>query len=266
LGSAYDYYIDTDAGTITVSDTVTTSFDSFTLLDTHWVSGYESSWFSTPTETEGWLDYGTDENVLSAQGTENATCENYTFVDTDSSNDEYVLTKAVPGQYNVTLTQIESSLTSMSGTTSTGPLGGSYSYVLLSTFSEAVSEVGDTTYDGIVTPFSSSQSVWISDVYHVSGPPVTTATVTTTTTSSSGTGRQDTHRAADSSAGRQDTHPGRQDTAPRPTVRGERSAAVPTRSPGFSRPTTREPRHPGNPDTHKLVGRSNRPGHPPSRT
>jgi hypothetical protein len=31
-GSAYDYYIDTDNGTITVSDTVTTSFDSFTLI------------------------------------------------------------------------------------------------------------------------------------------------------------------------------------------------------------------------------------------
>ncbi len=33
------------------------------------ISGYESSWLSTPTESEDWLDYGTDLNVMSASVT-----------------------------------------------------------------------------------------------------------------------------------------------------------------------------------------------------
>jgi hypothetical protein len=66
LGAAYDYYIDTDNGTITGSDTVTTSFGSFTLLDTHWFSAYNEGWTSNSSLISGPpASTVTDENTFS---------------------------------------------------------------------------------------------------------------------------------------------------------------------------------------------------------
>ena len=162
---------------MTVSDTVTTSFDSFTLLDTHWISGYESAWFSNATEAENWLDYGTDLNTMSASGTEDTTGDSFTFVDTDSSSDEYVLNKTVDGQYNAVVTQIDNAINYMSGKTSTGPSGSSYTYYTSSTFSDVDNGSGDVTAMGVVTPFAFSTTTTLTNVLEVSSPPVATVTV-----------------------------------------------------------------------------------------
>ena len=85
-GSAYDYDIDSVGGTITVSDTATTSFDSFTELDTHSISAYNAGSSSNSTFAENWFDYGDDVNTLDVTGTESSTGDSYSFIDTDSSH------------------------------------------------------------------------------------------------------------------------------------------------------------------------------------
>jgi hypothetical protein len=91
--------------------------------------------------TENWFGYGDDFNTVSAQGTEDTTGDNYTFAETDSSAYVYVLNKSIAGEFNASVNIHDYSMDFITGTTSTGPSGSSYSYVTsnISSFVETVS-------------------------------------------------------------------------------------------------------------------------------
>ena len=65
----------------------------------------------------------------------------------------------------------------MSGKTSTGPSGSSYTYYTSSTFSDVDNGSGDVTDMGVVTPFAFSTTTTLTNVLEVSSPPVATVTV-----------------------------------------------------------------------------------------
>src|SRR5271169_6476285 len=89
---ATDSYDNTGDGTITVSDTTTTTFDGFTLVDQHSINGDVSVSESNATSSEGWNDAGTDYAAMSAQGTKSTTGDSFVFTETESSSDNFVLT------------------------------------------------------------------------------------------------------------------------------------------------------------------------------
>ncbi len=90
-GSASDSYSDTDSGTITISDTTTTSFDSFSVTDNHSISGSISATAAYSPGTASWTDTGVDTNGMNASGTKSTTGDVYTFADTESSTDDFLL-------------------------------------------------------------------------------------------------------------------------------------------------------------------------------
>ena len=63
----------------------------------------------------------------------------------------------------------------MTGRTSTGPSASSFSYSQSNTYSDSLSDYGNVTAAGVVTPFSESQASSATYRYSVTGPPVTTA-------------------------------------------------------------------------------------------
>ena len=192
--TAYDYDVDSVAGTITVSDTATTSFDSFEESNEHSVSAYVGGSSTDSTSAESWYDYGYDYNVLGVWGTESSTGCSYSFVDTDSSGYHYILHKVVTGSgpsgLNYDLTIAESSETSISGTATGNP--DPYSFVSLSTESYFETDSGATTDTlGTVNDFSYVGNSSDAYEYTLSGPPASTITDESTTTASSSGSPQD---------------------------------------------------------------------------
>ena len=144
-GSASDYYSDNDYGTITNSDGVTTSIDYFELVDSHYIRGAEGGWTTAATGSISWSDEGFDITSLSAVGVESTTADSYSFVDTDSSSDNYLFKETVYGDYNCTVNQYVDNTMYMSGSSSDGPSGGAFSYFLSDGGSENYNESGATT-------------------------------------------------------------------------------------------------------------------------
>jgi hypothetical protein len=82
-----------DSGTITISDTATTSFDSFTGSDNHdATSSISTSNTTGTTTTVTYQDSGVDQDGMYAKGTESSSGDVYSFTNTESSNDNFVLT------------------------------------------------------------------------------------------------------------------------------------------------------------------------------
>ena len=177
IGTASDSYSDSDSGTITISDTTTTSHDSFTLGDSHSISGVLTSSMSNSTGSNTWTDNGSDTDAMSAQGTKSTSGDNYTFTNTESSTDNFVLlNKVVVNQMNGGGTDTSSMTTSMSGNTAPG----GFAFTSLSESSNQISDSGNVTYSGVVTPYLESQSGTDEVKLSVSGPPAATATLTNT--------------------------------------------------------------------------------------
>ena len=176
-GNAYDSNSDNVTGTITVADTTTTSFDNFAEIITHSVSDYNAGSATDSTSTVGWYDSGYDENILADSGTESSTGCSYSFIDTDSSGYEYVLHKVVTGTgaMHYDLTEIQSSVTSISGTATGNP--DPYSFVSCSTESFVENDSGATTDTlGTVNDFSYVGDNSDAYEYTLSGPPASTIT------------------------------------------------------------------------------------------
>jgi hypothetical protein len=186
--TAYDYDIDSVGGTITVSDMATTSFDSFTLLDTHSFSAYVAGSSTGSTSAESWYDSGYDDNVLAVTGTESSTGCSYSFIDTDSNGFEYVLDEVITGGsgMNYDLTIVASSMTEESGTASGSP--DPYSFISWTTESYSETDSGASTGTlGEVNDFSFEFNSSDGYEYTLTGPPAGTITdVNTTSTSTSG--------------------------------------------------------------------------------
>ncbi len=189
IAYAYDEYYDTDNGTQTISDTTTNTYDSFLLLDTHYFSANELGTATNSTQSENWSDIAQDDNTLTASGTNSTTTgDTYYFLDTDSNGDQYILTKVVPGQFNVVLTQDDGGQYGIQGSTTLGAAGPHYSYVSSTVLVSTDSESGNTTYGTTITPFSFTDIYRQTIVLDVTGPPPYTATVESNTyNSSSGT-------------------------------------------------------------------------------
>ena len=180
---------------MTVSDLATTSFDSFTELDTHSFSAYVGGSSTGSTATENWHDYGYDDNVLAVTGTESSTGDSYSFVDTDSSGYVYILDEVVDGgmgdDYNYDLTVIQSSVTTISGTASGSP--DPYSFVTYNTGSYSETDSGATTGTlGEVNDFSDWESSSYADEYTITGPPASTVTDEATSTGTTSGDPRDT--------------------------------------------------------------------------
>jgi len=63
----------------------------------------------------------------------------------------------------------------MTGTTSTGPSGSSFSYSESSSYTESATDYGDVTDSGVITPFSEYTASSATYRYSVTGPPLVTA-------------------------------------------------------------------------------------------
>jgi hypothetical protein len=128
-GTASDSYVDNDQDVNTITDTTTTSHDSFTLQDSHSISGYSSN--DTSNSVSGsvnWYDRGQDEDAFAACGSDSSTGDQYTFSDAESTEDNFVVSIEVPGEYNGVASVYSQSTLTMTGSTSTGPAGSSFSY------------------------------------------------------------------------------------------------------------------------------------------
>ena len=127
---------------------------------------------------------------MNASGTKSTTGDVYTFTDTESSDDNFTLTKTIPGSMHGSAIDSASDGFAMTGSTSTGPSGSTFGYVEASGTTSSFTDSGDVTVDSVVSPISLSAST--SQVLQIvlAGPPATTATATlshmTTLTGSNG--------------------------------------------------------------------------------
>ncbi len=146
-GSAYDYYIDTDNGTQTISDTVTTSVDDFELIDTHTVSGSWSYVNDTDGTVEAWSDAGVNSATMTAEGVDSSSGDSFTFVDTESTFDDFVVTRFIPGEWSGTAETTQSLTDTTAGSEWTVAGGSeSFSFNLSSTTETDYSAGGYVTY------------------------------------------------------------------------------------------------------------------------
>jgi hypothetical protein len=97
--------------------------------DSHSISGYLSN--DTSSSVSGsvsWYDRGQDEDAFAACGSDSSTGDQYTFSDAESTEDNFVLSIQVPGEFNGVASVYSQSTLTMTGSTSTGPAGSSFSY------------------------------------------------------------------------------------------------------------------------------------------
>ena len=180
-GLAADSYSDLDSTTQTIADAVTTSVGSFSLNDSHLISGSWSNYEASDGTIVQWNDSGTDSDSLSANGAENSTGDVYTFANTESNADTFVLIKVVPGVWDGTDTNYEAMTDSTDGTV-WAPT--SFSYQLSITTESLCDNSGHTTRNGTVTPYAYSHSFGAVYMDSVTGLPVISATLESVTTSS----------------------------------------------------------------------------------
>ncbi len=118
-----------------------------------------------------------DTDAMSAQPTKSTSGDSYVFTNTESSTDNFVLlNKVVVNQMNGSGTDSTSMTTSMSGNTAPG----GFAFTSLSQSTNQISDSGNVTYTGVVTPYLESQSGTDEVKLSVSGPPAATATLTNT--------------------------------------------------------------------------------------
>ena len=135
-----------------------TSFDNFTVGDSHSISGSISATATYSPGNAAWTDDGVDQNTMNASGTKSTTGDVYTFTDTESSDDNFTLTKTIPGSMHGSAIDSASDGFAMTGSTSTGPSGSTFGYVETSGTTSSFTDSGDVTVDSVVSPISLSAS------------------------------------------------------------------------------------------------------------
>ena len=171
-GSASDSYSDTDSGTITISDTTTASFDSFSVTDNHSISGVISATAAYSPGTATWTDNGVDTNEMNASGTKSTTGDVYTFADTESSTDVFLLNKSIPASMSGVATDSSSNGYAMTGGTSTGPSGSSFGYTETSQTINHYNDSGNITINSVPSSISLSSSASLAVEIVMTGPRV----------------------------------------------------------------------------------------------
>jgi hypothetical protein len=178
LGSASDSYSDTDSGIITISDTVTSSLDSFSVADNHSVGGSISATYSNSLGSATWTDNGVDTDELTASGTKSTTGDVYTFTNTESTRDNFFLNKTILGSMNGTASVSTDEGSTLSGGTSTGPSGSAFDYTDVTSSVCEINEGGTVTETGGPVPFSLTTSINVVLQLNVTGPTAATSTLT----------------------------------------------------------------------------------------
>ena len=186
MGAAFDVYADTDSGTITTSDNVTTSWDSFNLSDSHSVSGSEVESFNSGGAAVNINDTGVNTDEVTAYGTSNAYGSSFQFGNWESASDSFLLTKNDPGSYNGACTDVSQSTDAMTGSSSLGQSGSNFSYSMSDTVSTAININGDSTYGEVVTGLNLFDYASSTQCFSVTGPPAGTVTQENTASSTEG--------------------------------------------------------------------------------
>ena len=90
------------------------------MVDSHSISGYESSATSAVSASSSWYDHGQDKDAFAASGSNSSTGDQYTFSDAESGQDNFAVTKQEVSAYNGVATDFSDSTVTMTGSTSTG--------------------------------------------------------------------------------------------------------------------------------------------------
>ncbi len=202
MGAALDYHLvlldivedtfnDTGTDILGASDSILGGCDTYTDSQQHNLDSTVNA-FGTTSAPYYLSAYGWDDSNLNDTGSSTLTTNGHVYATdtygyaensgstiTDSSSesyDNYELTKTLVGQFNGVDSEINNSATSMSGNTSTGLSGSSYSYYTIGTLSDVDTASGDVT-DGGVTPFAYSSTTTMTDALDVSSPPAATVTL-----------------------------------------------------------------------------------------
>ncbi len=117
-GSASDSYSVSDSGVITINDTTTTSLDNFALLSSHSISGSLTSTSDVGLVASSITDGGTDFASVSAWGQKSTSGDAFAFSDSESSDDDFSLTKTITGTMHGTAAVVTNDAMNISGTTS----------------------------------------------------------------------------------------------------------------------------------------------------
>ena len=128
-------------------------------------------------------DSGNDSSGMKASGTySTSSSPSYGFNENESSSDNFVLNKTMPGSMNGVGTVTQSLVTSMSGSTS----GGAFSSTQSVTISNSETQSGSVTYSGVTTGFAALNTHFEVQSVGITGPTAvtTTATLTNTVTAS----------------------------------------------------------------------------------
>ena len=188
-GQAFDNYSDTDNCTQTITDSVTTSLDTFTVTDTHGINGSASwgTWNST-TSMQTQQFYDSDGSSFSATGTATSLGTNFSFYRSESQTDLLTWSASVNGQYWITGMIGDCEVMPTYGSQWLNGSVTSYSYNDTTSTTSQMTDTGDVTINTtLVEPFQQNESSSGTFGYQVTSPP--TATVTEVSrTSSSGSG------------------------------------------------------------------------------
>ena len=183
-GNANDYYTDLDVSTITNSNGVTTSYDTFTVTDTHFVYGGDQGLSISSTTTESWADGGNDSNISTFNGTSTPSSDVVTFSDYDISSDSGTSGEDC-GAYDASGGNANTATNEMTGVYGSDAEGNYYSTLSSSSVSSLTWDSG-TLFDieGHNYYFSLDNSSNKVLAYTVTGPPASTTTLTSLNTSS----------------------------------------------------------------------------------
>jgi hypothetical protein len=96
----------------------------------------------------------------------------------------HVRNKQLACQYSGIATDYSDLTVMMTGSTSTGTSGSSFSYSVSNTYSESFTDYGDVTVGGVVSPYSESIGTSATYRYSVTGPPDSTTYQVTPITAS----------------------------------------------------------------------------------
>ncbi len=178
-GGAYDSYYDLDYSTITNSNGVTTSDDTFTLEDSHTINGADGGTSVNSSVSESWYDGGFDSNYSVMYGTDTPTNDVLSFVETDSNGDTGVSTESTTMYYG-SGGNVYTNSSYEGGTYISNPETSGYNSLTSTSENDASWNEGTLTMYGSTYHYNIYNSNNGILEYTVTGPPPSTTTLVNT--------------------------------------------------------------------------------------
>ena len=184
-GSAYDYCINNDTTTQTVSDTSTTTHDSFGVMDTHAIGGTYVLVENTSLMSLSVQDTDNDSSTFVASGTKSSAGDSYSFSAVDAQGDDMALAENMSNTYAFSAMNDATQLSTSYGSEWLNGSTQSFSYLETTTSDDVMSDSGVSTYYVVgngttiayYDPFVETDTTTMSAAYAVTGPPLSNATV-----------------------------------------------------------------------------------------